>query len=132
MNAYATALERARAKLSTKADKFLPDLCTIYGPGTETRDAYGNVTTADTSLASSVPCKYEALSAFERSVGGSIAASSTHRLRMPANAVTLGIEENMRIVVAARGVVPALTFEVTGRLDASTDLMLSVAAVLRG
>lgn len=132
MNEIATAIEEVRAELSTAATEFLPDTCTIKAPGTETRDAYGEITTTDGDAATLVPCKYEALSAYEQSVGGSTVGSATHRLRLPANAVTLAIQPNRRIVVDTRGLVPALTFEVTGRLDASTDVMLTLAATLKG
>ena len=129
---YASAIDRARAKLSSKGGKFLPDVCTIKRPNsTEARNARGEVTTSDTNLATDVPVKYEALSTFERMTGGEVTAQASHRLTLPANATTLTIGGGDRVEVQARGVTPTLLFEVTGRLDSSTSLMLMVAAVLR-
>lgn len=126
------AIDEARAEISASASDFMPDVLTIVGPQTEVRDTDGYITTADSNIELDVPCSYEALTAFERQAGGQMTLSASHRIRMPANEDTLAIQPNQRLVVAARGVTPALTFDVTGRLDSSTSVFLEVAAILRG
>jgi hypothetical protein len=134
---YAAAIDRARARVAAKAHKFLPDVLTVYTPGAETRDGAGWETSEDKTFevngseASEIPCSYSALSAFERSAGGTVTQSASHRLRMPINEFTLAIQPRHRLIVAERGEAPELTFEVTGRLDSSTSLFLEVAATLR-
>jgi hypothetical protein len=109
----------------------MPDLCTISGPGVETRDSFGEISTADASIATNVPCEYSALSVYERQSGGETAQTATHKLKLPATAETLAIGGSARGVIAARGASPEMSFEVTGRLDDSTGIFLWLAIVMR-
>ena len=140
MGDYGAAIDRARARVSAKASRILPDLCSFVGPppdvepGEEERDGDGYVVDGDEAIGglSNVPCEYRALSVFERGIAGGTNQTATHRLKLPANANTLGISGTARGVIAARGLSRSLNFEVTGRLDGSTGVFLNLAIVLKG
>lgn len=127
----ADAINRQRASAARVAPTALPDLCTISTPGASTVDDYGNATNTPSSI-SSVPCKYEALSAFEQSRAGSVAAFATHAIKLPMfwNGEVVTVGANASILVAARDPYPALSFTVTGQLSGSVDVWLRVAAKL--
>lgn len=127
MNEYAQAIEDARNEVAEAAAEFLPDTCTVSRPGAPSTDAYG-ATTETPSATANVPCKYEAASVSESSHGGALLATATHVVTLPA---TTAVEAEDTIIVDARGAAPQLTFQVTGRLDKSTDLLLKVAATLQ-
>lgn len=127
MNKYAQAIENARVKVGQAAAKFLPDTCTVSRPGAASTDHYG-VTTETPSTTTNVPCKYEAGGVSQSERGGALLATATHVITLPANTA---VEAEDTIIVDARGQVPQLTFQVGGRLDKSTDLLLKVAATLQ-
>jgi hypothetical protein len=127
MNEFAQAIEDARAEVAEAATEFLPDTCTVSSPGAASTDAYG-ATAQPPSTTPNVPCKYEAGGVSEGERGGALLATATHVLTLPAN---VAVEAEDTIVVDARGAAPQLTFQVTGRLDKSTDLLLKVAATLQ-
>ena len=58
--------------------------------------------------------------------------SATHKIKLPATEDTMAISGAYRLVVQERGLTGELEFEVTGRLDSSSDLFLYVAATLKG
>lgn len=128
MNEYAEAIEDARLELGEAAADFLTDVCTISRPGAPSTDGYGNTTEAASDIATGVPVSYKAMSVFERMTAGALGAIADHRLTLPANT---DVRESDTIIVEARGAVPQLTFQMTGRLDKATDLMLTVAATLQ-
>jgi hypothetical protein len=128
----ADVIDEVRVALADEASDILPDTCSFTGPGTETRDADGYVSTSDSSIASGIPCEYKPLSVFERERAGEVAQNATHRLKIPANTTTLNISGSARGVIAARGLSPALNFEVTGRLDDSIGIFLQLAIVMKG
>jgi hypothetical protein len=114
MSRSAAAIDRARAREARKAVRSMPDLCTISGPGAETRDSFGEVSTADSILIPSCPCKILQLSALERLTGGEIAAKANAKLQIPVDAQTAAIGANARGTILARGAVGAKDFEITG------------------
>lgn len=128
MNKFASAIENARVKVGQAAAKFLTDTCTIMRPGAPSTDASGNTTETPASSSTNVPVSYAAMSVFENMTAGALGATADHKLTLPANT---DVKESDTIIVDARGAVPQLTFQVTGRLDKATDLMLTVAATLQ-
>lgn len=134
MTSYGEAIDKIRARVNSNAPKILPDICTFSKPEPASGvafDAFDESTTESQAGAASVPVKYEPLSAYERTVGGKVTQGATHKLTVPVNADTMAIAADQSLVVAARGVTPALTFQVTGPLPDSTSMFLYLAATLR-
>lgn len=141
MGALTEAVETARAAVNAVASEVLTDVCSFTRPGAEARNAYDETTTPDNPAIANVPCGYKALTAIEKLSGGRVTAVATHKLKLPANADTLVIDENYKGTIAARTAiveevevetVPAMKFEVTGRLDSSLDAFLYLAITLKG
>jgi hypothetical protein len=124
-------IDRARARLSARAERTLSDLCTFYWPGTEAHDSRGELTTPDADPLEDVPCELQPLSNFERLSGGETTATATSKLKLPANADTLLIDGSYRGVIQARGVSPERSFDVTGQMASSADVWLILAVIVR-
>lgn len=66
----------------------------------------------------------------EQVIGGAPRGAVTHKLRLKVTAVTQAIKPSHRIVVAARGTRPALTFVQPKRMDQSYEVLVTVGAVI--
>lgn len=129
MSDVGNAINQIRAALSAAAPAFMADTCDVFllTPGP---DDYGGSTNTSSTVASSVPCDYEALSPFQTEIGGRLITGRTHKITLPSNATTEAILPKHKIVVAARGNTPALTFNDPIVLPDSLSPFLEVAATL--
>jgi hypothetical protein len=127
----AAYIDSLRDKSGAQAGLWFPDVMTIYGPGTETPDGAGGFTTAPTVIAANVRCKHKLLTqgAAELLAGGQVEAVSTHTIECPYGT---DIKASYYVVVAARGDVPALTFQINGAFESSTQNWLKFGATLKG
>lgn len=126
-----TGIDKARAKLARRAHRFMADLCTIQSPGTATGDAYGDSSSAPTDVETNFPCEAKALSAYERSAGGSVAANASYKIKLPATVTTQVITGGYKLLFNARANGPQRTFDVTGQLTGSRDRFVYLAATER-
>lgn len=93
----------------------MPDLCTIQGV-TDTDDNRGGWdTTYATSLAN-VPCRFSDGAGMEQVISGAPQGEMDGVIYLPArlSGAAIGLTVKKRIVVAARDLEPARTFEVIG------------------
>lgn len=129
MSDVGNAINQIRTALNAAASSFMADTCDIVllTPG---NDDYGGSTNTPTTVASNVPCDYEALSPFQTEIGGRLITGRTHKLTLPSNATTEAILPKHKIVVAARGNTSALTFNDPIVLPDSLGPFLEVAASL--
>lgn len=129
MSTLASTLEQFRT--SFPASQLFPNLCDIKELGGSTADGFGGTTETDSTLASNVPCKYEPLSsAVQRQIGGGPITTLTHKLILPATAVTKVIRSHYKIVVQALNGQPELTFRNPVTLDGSFSVFVKLAAEL--
>lgn len=98
-----------------------PDVCDVTRPpAASTVNAYGTITVAtDSTVASAVGCAWAPLSAsaaMEYVRAGQINEVCSYKISMASavNGVAVDIKPRDRVVVAARGIEPARTFEVKG------------------
>lgn len=108
---------------------FMPDLATIQTP-TRGQDASGGQTQSFATTGSGIPCVYEALSTPRvEQIGSSVRVTASHRIYMPATAITEAISSKDQIIIAAHGTTPALTFR-NPSMQGGSDPMVTVVALL--
>lgn len=120
-------IDYVRSKIRTS--RVFTDTCTIYRDREPEGDGAGGFTSEPSSI-EGVPCCYSVLSTYEIKAGGvAVIAGATHKLTfLP----TTDIKAADKVVIAARGNVPELTFFVIGRREAATKALLYVDAKLDG
>lgn len=129
MNEVAAAIELARTEFASAAPDFMPDLCDIYGPGTESHDSYGDLSTSSTAVYEEVPCEFSGLFGYERASLGISPSIAMLYLEVPA---TYTIQADYRVVIRARGSQPEITFQVIAPLKSSNELTTRVAVTEQG
>jgi hypothetical protein len=105
----------------------LLDVATITGPGTESRDSDGEVTTSDATIASNIKCAWHTLSGSEKLVASGIADIGDVVVRLESSMVGL-ITADMTITVAARSPQPEKVFRVKRALESSLMVGVRVLA----
>jgi len=117
------------AEMRTAYDLTLRDLATVKKPSnTETRDAYGELTTADETVVSGVKCGYRILNGMERIVAGGQAAAGDVEIRFESSVAGV-VKPEMTVVIEARDPLPERTFKVTRALETSLTVGARVIAV---
>lgn len=124
-----SAIDEVRTELAAVAGEFMADTCTIKLI-TPSSDDFGGSTDSETTVASNIPCDYESLGPQQVIVGGKVVTGRTHKIKLPFTASTAGILPKHKIVVAAQGVMPELTFNDPIILPGSLGPFLEVAATL--
>lgn len=125
----AAAIEEFR--VGFPASQFFTDLCNIVIDDTETPDGFGGTSADELTLASNVPCKYQALSLGSRNqIAGGVNTNLTHKITLPATAITKVIQPHYRIVVRSLNGQPQLTFRNPVTLDGSFGIHTTLAAEL--
>lgn len=110
-----------------RGNRVFTDICTVKRKGTPTSDGEGGFSATETDTATDVPCRYRTLSVYEKLAGGAAIAGATHRIILPSDTDATAKD---RIIVEARGDVPQLTFNVTGRIENAASGLLEIEAVL--
>lgn len=106
-----------------------PDRCNVVNR-TLTTGSYGGSTIAETTVASNVPILYEERIYGSTQVVGGTQSFITHDLYLISSSATRSIQPDHKIVVAARGDIPALIFEEPIRLDESLSPIVHLGAKL--
>jgi hypothetical protein len=92
------------------------DACTISSAGTLTTDAYGGHSSTPEDAYTSIPCRYEPLSSYERATAERIESGADYRLTLPyvweGQVVTIG--PDYTVTVAERDINPERVFKVKG------------------
>ncbi len=130
MSDIGDAIQGVRSELNTAAPEIFPDVCDVFNL-TNTTDEFGNPVPVTATMASGVPCKYEAMGKTEQIIAEGEQTTLSHKLKMSVTPDTLAIKPNYRIVVAANGETPELTFENPTSLLGSFSPFMVVAANLR-
>jgi hypothetical protein len=131
MSTPASLLADARALIEGNPDSVgLLDRCNVVNR-TATTGTSGGATYADTTTATAVPCLYEERIYRLIQAAGEPATYATHNLFLIKSAATEAIQPDYKIVVAARGDTPQLTFENPIRLDESLSPLVHLGAVLK-
>lgn len=108
------------------ATESMPDVCDVTSPSTtETRDAYGEITTGETTTQNDIKCGYAPATGRELIAGGQVAEAGDYVLRFPANT---NVPANSTVVVAARGAALQRTFRVKAELHRSDEIHTRVLA----
>lgn len=130
MSVLGDAINQVRSQLDSAASQFMADTCSIILLTSSQDDSGGSGDTPST-VGSSIPCLVEALKVpLQKQVGGRMITGLDHQITLPANSTTAAILPKHKIVVAARGVTPEMTFNDPVVLPDSLGPFIVVAASL--
>lgn len=125
----ATSIENYRTKLATKANKFMPDLCTLI-PAVLSTQGDGH-TLAEGTPVPNVPCTHKQLGGGGVQVNDNgTVVTKTHSVELPYTSATVLIDRDYKIKVAARGFNAETIFELPVRPVDSLSPFLEVLATL--
>lgn len=129
MSRVGDAIDKAREKVADKAEKFMPDLCTLI-PSAMVAQGAGHTLGEGTHI-TGIPCKHEQVSGGGVTFhDGESVVTKTHKLQMPFTSDTVLIDRRYKIKVAERGFNRELIFEQPVIKTDSMSPILHVFAVL--
>ena len=107
-----------------------PDRCSIV-TRTESSDGRGGTTISETTAGSSIPVIYQEMSSSTAQTAGQAMSHVTHELFLLSSSAARTIAPSSKIVVAARGSIPELTFEQPVRLEETFSPLVHIGAMLK-
>jgi len=109
------------------------DTCTVKAPTAGAVDGFGGESDTLTTVATGVKCIYqpERDQPLTMNAGAAMGVASTKIFIELTDVDLQGIGPGYEIVIAARGVKPALTFVDPRRLDGSNEVALAVSTKLK-
>lgn len=115
--------------LNRRRARYGNDLCDLIAP--EVTDQYSGHTISDNTIATNVPCWVERVRGGGADiVAGGVVVTTSHRITMPATDATRLIDEHYKIKVLARDDNPEMIFEQPVRSRGSSEVMVSVQAII--
>lgn len=107
------------------------DRATIYGKTETGPDGWGGTTDTAPAVASNVKCLYEDDSDSTSQVAGGPLSYVTHKIYLIASSAVRNIASDYKIVIAARGDMPSLTFEQPVVIDSTFNPIVVVGAKVK-
>lgn len=131
MNELAAAIEEVRAELAGAADIYVGTL-KIVVPSAGSPDGFGGETDGTPTEYPNVPFrKIEPLGRSDLVVAGSQITTQTHKITLPATAVTKRVKSHYQLIVPAHDDFEEQVFENPVALIGSLDAFVRVAATLK-
>jgi hypothetical protein len=114
----------------TLAESLCEDTCSIVDVGS-TNDGYGGQTESRTTVASDIPCIFEAVNDQAVDAAGQRISIISHKIYMQTNATPSEIKPDYEIVIDETDNHPEMTFVNPQRMPESYEALATVAAKLR-
>jgi hypothetical protein len=114
----------------TLAESLCEDTCSVVDVSS-TNDGYGGQTESRTTVASDIPCIFEAVNDQAVDAAGQRISIISHKIYMQTNATPSEIKPDYEIVVDETDNHPEMTFVNPQRMPESYEALATVAAKLR-